>query len=585
MLQLNDDPTRIDGASVLCQSLYKQGVRHMFGIVGIPVVEIGIHAQLNKIEFFGFRNEQSASYAAGIYGYLQQQPGIMLSVSGPGVVHCIAGLANAWSNAWPMVLISGASNNCFSYQGAFQEAPQMASVAPYVKFAAKPDSIDRIPFILEKAIRISRSGKPGPVYIELPGEMIVGTIPITNIPKMLSLTPIVKTQADPLQIQKSVKLLQSAKRPLVIVGKGMAYARAEHDVRQLIDTYKLPFLATPMGKGVVSDKHSCSVAAARSTALGQADVILLLGARLNWILHFGSAPRYDKNVQFIQVDIDGNEIGNNASSNTTGLIGDGGLVVQQLMQYMNNNNIKLNSNGEWKQWQQTLSSKIKKNSAGNDELMSDESVPMSYYRAYRDIREFITDDTIVVSEGANTMDIGRGLMLNTLPRHRLDAGTFGTMGVGIGFAIAAGILYNSPTTEDNQLPRKRIIAVEGDSGFGFSAIELETAVRYKLPMVIVVINNSGVYSGIDSDDQANKPGFEVAPTQLSTRTRYDELCVSLGGVGYFVTEPSQLKSTITRAINESESKKVPAVVNVIIQSSGQRKPQEHSWLTLPSSKL
>ncbi|HQW52208.1 MAG TPA: thiamine pyrophosphate-binding protein, partial [Tepidiformaceae bacterium] len=461
---------QITGAQVVARALKQQGVEYMFGIVGIPVIPIAAFAQREGIKYYGFRNEQSASYAAAAVGYLTGRPGVCLGVSGPGMIHGVAGMANAWSNCWPMILIGGANDSYQNGQGAFQEAPQIEAARPFAKYCARPDSLKRIPFFVEQAVRTTIYGRPGAAYLDLPGDMISGSVEEEEIHFPPRCPDAPRMLAPQESIDAAMAALKTAERPLVIVGKGAAYSRAEDEVRAFIETTQLPYLASPMGKGVMPDDHPLSIAPARSAALQGADVVLLMGARLNWMMHFGEAPRFDPKVRVIQMDISAEEIGTNVPTEVA-LVGDAKAITGQLNAHLKQHPWQYPSETTW--WT-GLRKKIDENGATVTEMMADESVPMSYYRVYREIRDLIPRDAIIQNEGASTMDIGRTLMPNFLPRHRLDAGSFGTMGVGLGQAIAAAVVH----------PEKKVFCVEGDSAFGFSGMEVETAARYGLNNIV-----------------------------------------------------------------------------------------------------
>ena len=547
----------LSGAQIVARSLQEQGVGAMFGIVGFPVVPIAIAAQRGGVPYFGFRNEQSASYAAGAYGYLTGRPGVCLAVSGPGMIHAIAGLANAQANCWPMLLIGGANDSFQNGMGAFQECPQIEAARPFVKYAARPDSIERLPYYVEQAVRASLSGRPGPVYLDLPNDQIVGKREEQKVGWAARTPEPARAQADPNAVERALEVLRAAERPLVIVGKGAAWARAENEVREFVRRTHLPFLATPMGKGVVPDDDPLSVAPARSFALQNADAVLLLGARLNWILHFGLPPRFAKGVKLVQLDVCADEIGRNVPAEVA-LVGDAKAVVAQL------NDSLAGSKWSYPQetpWRVDLRREVAKNQESVAAMFADDSVPMNYYRALREIRDLLPRDAIVCSEGANTMDIGRTVLPNFAPRHRLDAGTFGTMGVGLGFAIAAAVAE----------PEKKVVAVEGDSAFGFSGMEFETACRYRLPITFVILNNNGIGGGVDEiEDPANVPVSVYTP-----RARYDKIAEAFGGRGFFVTKPAELGPALSDAL----ASPVPTIVNVMLNPRADRKPQKYGWLT------
>ncbi len=262
----------VNGATLIARSLKEQGVEYMFGIVGIPVVPIAMAFQREGSQFFGFRNEQSASYAAGAVGYMTGRPGACLGVSGPGMMHAIAGMANAWSNGWPMILLGGANDSYQNGSGAFQETPQIEAARPFAKYAARPDSVRRLPFYIEQAVRTTIYGKPGAVYLDLPGDIITGTCEEDDVEWKKRCPEPPRTTTPQENIDAALAALKSAERPLVIVGKGAAYARAEDEVREFVEKTQLPYLASPMGKGVIPDDHPLSVAPARSYALQNADL-------------------------------------------------------------------------------------------------------------------------------------------------------------------------------------------------------------------------------------------------------------------------------------------------------------------------
>ncbi|XP_071812364.1 2-hydroxyacyl-CoA lyase 1-like [Apostichopus japonicus] len=573
------DDSDIAGANVIADALKEQGVEYVFGIVGFPVVEIAIALQSAGIKYIGMRNEQAACYAAGAVGYLTGRPGVCLVVSGPGMLHTIGGLANANLNAWPCLVIGGSSDSDQEGMGAFQEFPQVESARLCTKFTARPSSIAQIPFYIEKAFRVSMYGRPGACYLDFPGDMINGSVSNNDVRFFPKVCAPPKVLADPDRITDAANLLIKAQRPLVIIGKGAAYAHAEDSIKDFIDRFSLPFLPSPMGKGVVPDDDPHCVNAARSRALLQADVVLLLGSRLNWILHFGLPPRFAPDVKFIQIDICPEELGTNiGSERTIGVAGHLDAAVQQLTTQLNT------FHRGWKYpsrtlWWQTLTDKISENKKKSIALSRDPSIPMNYYVALGKIQSMIPKDSIIVSEGANTMDIGRTILLNHSARHRLDAGTFGTMGVGIGFAIAAALYAKE------HCPEKRVVCVEGDSAFGFSGMELETICRYKLPILMIIINNNGIQFGLEREiwndlKKSDDLPAMLPPNALSPDAKYEKVMEAFGGHGYYVETPSQLEQVLEKSLTIHANE--PVLINVAVSSVAGRKQQEFDWLTRTS---
>ncbi len=548
----------VDGATLLARSLKQQGVQFMFGVVGFPVGPIAVAAQEAGITYIGMRNEQSASYAAQAVGYLTGRPGACLVVSGPGVVHGLSGLANAQQNCWPMILIGGASPVYQNGMGGFQEERQVQIASPFCKFAHAVEHVHRIPFYVEMAVRYAIYGRPGATYLDMPDDIILGKVDESTVHQAAPVAEPPRFQAMPEDIERALDAFESAERPLVIVGKGMGWSRAEDEVRAFIERTQLPFLASPMGKGVIDDNHPLSVGAARSHALQEADVIFLMGARLNWIMHFGLPPRFNRNVRIVQLDIAPEAISQNVPAEVA-LVGDGKAIVGQLNKALEGR--------QWfypkdTPWHRAIAEKATANARQVQPMIDDKSAPTNYYRAFRDITAWLPKDAVIIGEGANTMDIGRTQMANADARLRLDAGTYGTMGIGMGFTIAAALAR----------PDRPIVAVFGDAAIGFSGMEIETACRYRLPVKIIVLNNGGIGSGMEAfpEDRRTLP-----PRVMTIGSGYEKIMEAFGGKGFYVEDPKDLRAALDAAMAFDG----PALVNVKIHHAAGRKPQKFNWHT------
>ncbi|MFP6749862.1 MAG: oxalyl-CoA decarboxylase [Alphaproteobacteria bacterium] len=548
---------KVTGAMLMARSLKQQGVEFMYGIVGFPVQPIAAAAQEVGIKYIGMRNEQSASYAAQAAGYLTGRPGACLTVSGPGVVHGLAGLANAQQNCWPMIMIGGASPTYQNGMGGFQEERQVQIASPFCKYAHAVEHVHRVPFYVEQAVRHSIYGRPGAAYLDMPDDIIQGEVEEDEVQMMATIPEPPRMQALPENVEAALDAMESAERPLVIIGKGMAWSRAEDEVRAFIERTRLPFLASPMGKGVMDDRHPLSVGAARSHALKEADVIFLMGARLNWIMHYGLPPRFNKDVRIVQLDISPEAIGNNRPTEVA-LVGDGKAIVGQLNAALEQRQWFFPAGSDW---MAAIGEKAEANAKAVQPMIEDESAPTNYYRALKDISAWATEDAVIIGEGANTMDIGRTQLPNAAPRLRLDAGTYGTMGIGMGFAIAAATVH----------PDRPIISVSGDSAIGFSGMEIETACRHNLPIKIVVLNNGGIGKGI-AEFPTDGP---LPPGVLTIGARYDLMMEAFGGKGFFVEDPKDLAGVLEQA----KAHDGPALVNVVLHPEAGRKPQQFGWLT------
>jgi 2-hydroxyacyl-CoA lyase 1 len=549
--------SEVDGATLIARSLKQQGIDHMFGIVGFPVGPIAAAAQKEGINYIGMRNEQSAAYAAQAYGYLTGRPGVCLVVTGPGVVHGLAGLANAQQNCWPMILIGGASETYRGGMGAFQEERQVLIASPFCKFAHGIESVARIPYYVEMATRHAIYGRPGACYLDMPDDIIRGTCALDKVVQVQRVPEAPRTVAPGENVEAALDLLEKAQRPLALVGKGMAWARAEDEVRSFIERTQIPFVRSPMGKGVVPDDHPLSVAAARTLALQEADVVFLMGARFNWIFHFGLPPRFSKDVKVIQLDIAPEEIGHNKPTEV-GLVGDGKAIMTQLNKAL--------AGRQWfhptdSPWRKALSKKAADNAATIKPQIDDDTGPANYYRALRDVAAWMPKNAILSAEGAGTMDIGLTQLPSRDARSCLNAGTYGTMGVGLGQAIAACVAQ----------PGRPVVHLSGDSAIGFSGMEMETLVRYGFPVKIVVLNNGGIGPGMPEIPE--NPMMNLKPNALIYGARYDRMMEAFGGKGFFVEEPKDIRAALDKAMAHDG----PALVNVVLSQGSARKAQQFAW--------
>jgi 2-hydroxyacyl-CoA lyase 1 len=547
----------IDGATLVARCLKQQGIDELFGVVGIPVTGIALAAPGEGLRYIGMRHEQAAGYAAQAISYMKGRIGACIVVSGPGMTNAISALGNAWSNCWPMLLIGGSSNQILNHMGDFQAAPQVELARPFCKWVGQAERIEHIPRYIATAVRVAISGRPGPVYLDLPGDIIMSRIDESKIDYPPRVEAPTTPQVDPGLIKKALGALRSARQPLAIIGKGAAWARAEEQVRRFIDETQMPFLPSPMGKGVVPDDHPLSVAAARTYALQNTDLVFLIGARLNWIMHFGLPPRFRKDLRVVQLDIAAEEIGTNVPTEVP-LVGDAKAVMTQMVAALEEDPWQVSASSPWRQ---ALQQEIETKRAATVSMLQSDDVPMNYYRPLQEIQDALPRDAIIVTEGASTMDISRQVLDNYEPRHRLDAGSWGTMGVGPGFAIAAQVAN----------PGKRVIALEGDAAFGFDGLEVEVAVRHKLPITWIVFNNNGIGGGPSSlPDNAPLP-----PNAFVPNARYDKVIEAFGGKGYHVETPEEFRA----ALQESFDSGATTLINVAINPQAKRRPQQFAWLS------
>src|SRR5438477_1843998 len=537
-----------DGFQLVIDALKLNGLDTIYGLPGIPITDLTRRAQAAGMRVLSFRHEQNAGYAASIAGFLTRKPGICLTVSAPGFLNGLNALAHATVNCFPMILISGSSEREIVdlQQGDYEEMDQLAVAKPVAKAAFRVLHAEDIGVGIARAIRAAVSGRPGGVYLDLPAKLFAQSIDAaagkSSLIKVVDSAP--AQIPAPSAVKRALDLLRSAKRPLIILGKGAAYAQADGEIRALIEKTGIPFLPMSMAKGLLPDTHAQSAGAARSTVLKDADVVMLIGARLNWLLSHGKGKTWGEpgSKKFIQIDIEPKEMDSNVEI-VAPVVGDIGSCVSALLDGMAGN-----WPGAPADWINTVKSKRDENIAKMAPRLMKNSAPMDYHGALGALRTIVKErpDAILVNEGANTLDLARGVIDMYRPRKRLDVGTWGVMGIGMGFAIGAAIETGKP-----------VLAVEGDSAFGFSGMEVETICRYRLPVCIVVFNNDGIYRGTDTNAAG---GSDPATTVFVQGSRYDKIAEAFGGVGAQATTPDELKRAVDAAMDSGK----PTLINAVI---------------------
>jgi oxalyl-CoA decarboxylase len=531
-----------DGFHLVVDALKLNGVDTIFGVAGIPITDLLRLAQNEGIRYLGFRHEQSAGNAAAIAGYLTQKPGICMTVSAPGFLNGLVALANATTNCFPMILISGSSDRAIVdlEQGDYEEMDQLAAARPFAKAAYRINRPQDIGTGIARAIRAAVSGRPGGVYLDLTAEVLGAALDVETAKKSLVkvVDPAPPSPPAPQSVARALDLLATAQRPLAILGKGAAYARAEAEIRLFLETTGMPFLPMSMAKGLLPDEHPQSAAAARSYAIGNADVVLLAGARLNWLLSHGRAPLWSEATRFVQIDISPTEFDSNRAI-AAPVVGDIKSVFAAFNAALKPGQIKRQA-----AWTDEIGKRKQQNVERMAARLNADPSPMNFSSALRAVRNAIATqpDVYVVNEGANTLDFGRNIIDMDKPRHRLDSGTWGVRGIGMGYAVGAAAVTGKP-----------VVAIEGDSAFGFSGMEIETICRYELPVVTIIFNNNGVYRG----DPADRP---YSPTGLLRDARYEKIIEAFGGAGYHCADTPSL----TKAVSEALASGKPALINAVI---------------------
>ena len=542
--------TLTDGFHLIIDALRLNDIETIYHVPGIPITDLGRFMQAAGMRVLSFRHEQNAGYAAAIAGYLTQKPGICMTVSAPGFLNGLTALAHATTNCFPMILLSGSSEREIIdlQQGDYEEMDQLAIAKPLCKAAYRILHAEDIGIGIARAIRAAVSGRPGGVYLDLPAKLLGQIMDVdagaASLVKVIDPAP--RQLPAPDAIKRALDILKVAERPLIILGKGAAYAQADDAIRALVETSVIPYLPMSMAKGLLPDTHPQSAGAARSLVLKEADVVVMIGARLNWLLSHGKGKAWgEAPKKFIHIDIEPKEMDSNREI-AAPVVGDIGSCVDALLEGMGKN---------WAmppaEWTGAVREKVETNVERMAPRLQNNNDPMDYHGALGALRTIIKErpEVILVNEGANTLDFTRSIIDMYQPRKRLDVGTWGVMGVGMGTAIAAAVETSMP-----------VLAIEGDSAFGFSGMEIETICRYNLPICVVVFNNGGIYRGTDVNPTG---GADAATTVFVKGARYDKMMEAFGGTGIQATSPDELKEAVNAALGSGQ----PTLVNAVIDEA------------------
>ena len=529
------------GEQIIAECFKREGVDTIFFMMGGPTG--GTAAACLELGMQGIyvRHEQAAAMMAHAYARMTGKPGICIAPMGPGVANLVTGLGNAWADASPVIAIGGSAPMRGWTLDTFQEMDQVPMMKPIVKAAYRVDLGYRIPEYISIAFREAMDGKKGPVYLDLPGDILGGKVEDDKINWVKKgYRTDARPAGDPKLVKQAIKVLQEAKKPIVVTGSGVLWANAEQELKKFVETTGIPFYTTPQGRGVVAEDHQRAFPAARSYAFREADAVLVIGARANSMLSFLRAPRFAENARFINVNVDGREIGHNRGVEV-GIVGDAKMVLQQLTEEAEG---KFNGGAET-EWVSQLAARHRSSQERQAPLLHSDKVPIHPLRLCKEVRDVITRDTILVVDGHETLNFAR----QSIPIYEsgcsINAGPHGCMGVGIPFGIGAKVAR----------PDRPVVVLSGDGAFGWNGMEMDTAIRHKLPIVVVICNNGGFTSRKTGGNVGRDLGYQ----------RYDKMTEALGGYGEFVEKPEDIRPAIERAIKSGKT----ALVNVCTDPDAQ----------------
>lgn len=529
----------ITGSEIIARCLQKEGVKDLFYIMGGPMLLAEATCIKEGIRMIDVRHEQAAAFACQAYSRLKQVPSVCMAASGPGVTNLITGMANALVDCCPVVALGGSSPLSQFGRQVFQEIDQVELMRGCCKHVDRLINLKRIPQQINFALQKAITGKPGPVYLDCPGDMLYQKIDENLVDWSFAGRPILDSRplGDPRQIDALLGALAEAKNPVIVSGSGVIWSRAWGEMQAFVEAAGIPFYTTPQGRGVVPDDHQYAYPSMRSGAFRDADLIIVLGTRMNYIIGHASPPRFGPTAKIARIDIDPAEIGTAARYVDIPIVGDCKAVLGQLLQGIKGRI----SPDKYAGWRKQLADgeQAKRSSAGANKLQEDGDIhPVRMLEA---VRDFMNRDAILCVDGQETLNFGRLTMSTFAPGHRLNSGPFGTMGVGMPFGVGAKVAC----------PDKQVIVVHGDGSMGLNAMELDTAIRHKIPLLVVISLNGG-WTG---DPKREKPGRDLG------YTRYDKICEALGGYGEYITKVEDIRPALERAQKKVDEGMV-ALVNV-----------------------
>ena len=540
---------KVEGSSLVAQAIAREGVETLFGLAGGPIQDIMGFAPHFGVRPIGVRHEQAAAFSAAAYGFVKNQVGVAVLAAGPAVSNGVTGAHVAFDNCLPLVILGGSGSQRGRYTGTFQETENVPMYKGITKMAVQIDSTERIPEYLAMAFRKARTGRPGPVYIDMPSDVLQNEVDEESVNWPSNYYTDVPPLGNPEQVKRAADLLLNAERPMMIVGKGVRWSEPSEELRQMVETLGMPYIPSPMGRGFIPDDHPMNMSAARSAIMGNSDVVLIVGSRLNWMFGFGR--QFGADTKIIHIDIEAEEIGFNRTAEV-GIVGDAKAVLQQILTEMEGRTAGVAERAEEGPWLTALREKVDSNAESMQSRLTSDANPIVTHRLLHEISQVFPRDTIFTVDGQQTLAAGRQVLQSHTPASRLNSGSNGCMGVGVPFAVGAKLAR----------PDAPVVSVNGDCAFGFNSMEMETAVRHGVPIVFIINNNSGIVGGALERGMGLPEGYGERVATYTQDIRYDKIMEAFGGHCENVTEPSEIKAALERAFQATKEGKT-ACVNVM----------------------
>lgn len=526
---------KVNGSQILARSLAAQGVDTLFYLMGGPMLQAEACCIREGLRAIDVRHEQAAAMMAHAWARVTQRIAACMAASGPGTANLVTGVANAWADASPLLAIGGAAPMAFAGKGVFQECDQLALFRGITKWSDRCHDPALLPDMVAAALRHARSGRPGPVYLDVPGDVLVREVEESavlhrSVPEAAALS---LPAGDEAAIEEAIERLAGANRPVLVSGSGILWSRAWDELRAFVEATGVPFFTTPQGRGALPDDHALSFLSARTHAFREADCVVVAATRMNYVNAHFAPPRFKRDATVIQVNIDPCEIGLSRAVDV-GIVGDAKAVFARLAAKAQGRVAP----SRWRGWVDELRAIDRDKTAEQERRMASSTLPIHPLRLCREVRDFLDRDAYLVVDGQEILNYGRQSIPTFEPGHRLNSGTWGTMGVGLPFGIGVKLAH----------PDKQVLVLHGDGSFGLNGMELDTAVRHGINVVCVISLNGGW----TADPEGVKPGRDLG------FTRYERMAQALGCHGEYVEDPEQIRPALARAFAAGR----PAVVNV-----------------------
>jgi len=530
----------VDGGDLVARAIKQEGVDTIYTLCGGHVQAIYDSCLDEAIRVIDVRHEQVAGHAAEGWSRATRRCGVAVVTAGPGVTDCVTAIANAYQNRSPLLVIGGRSPLARFEMGALQDMDQVQLVRSITKWARCVYDTQRIPEYIASAFRAALTGRQGPAFLEIPTDVLFRKVEENDVYFPQSYRPQGRVYPDPKVVKQAAEIIAKAERPLVMAGSAIYWQDAHQELRHFVEVAQAPVYLNAMGRGAINQDHPLFFSRTRRNALGQADAIVVIGTPMDFRLSYGK--RFNPEARTVQVDTDPQELARNRDIDVP-IEGDAKATLEMLIGELEG------VNHDHKEWITGLREAENKTRGQMEEWMNSDRVPIHPLRLCRDMAEFVDDNTIVVGDGGDIVNLAARVLPINQPGQWYDPGPMGTLGVGTGFCMAINSVY----------PNKRILMVNGDGAFGLNGFEFDTFVRFNMP-VVSVVGNDRQWGQITVGQRAMYGKERVVASILGDNARYDRVVEGLGGHGEFVTEPDQIRPAIERAFASGK----PACVNVIM---------------------